>query len=289
MVKPSIRARPESSGRPVALILGAGGIKGWAHAGAIRILHEAGVPIDVVVGASAGALIGPLYAADADPSAVGRVALGFTAADFAEWFLRGLRVSPDAGRMARRLWRAYGHRSFPQMALPFAAVALDAGTGTRLVLREGNVGRAVEASIRPPFFGRPARVDGHALLDGGMRSAVPVGVALEMGAAAVIAVNVGAPFRLPRPLRPLSARVGSAVRGRASRPEGVAGQLALMADLLSQGRAREPAPLVEVRPDMRGISAFRPWQAAEAVRRGEAAARRALPAIRRALASLRPA
>jgi len=83
----------------VALVLGAGGTKGWAHIGVLKVLHVAGVPVDLIVGASAGALIGALYAAGRDATRAERVATGFTPADFLEWFLRDLRLSPHGGRM----------------------------------------------------------------------------------------------------------------------------------------------------------------------------------------------
>ena len=272
---------------PVALVLGAGGTKGWAHVGVLRSLHEAGVPIDLIVGASAGALIGPLYAVRRDAAAMERIALSFTTRSFTDWFLRGLRIGPDSGRMARRLWQAYGRYDFQEMAIPFASVAHDLATGRRLVLREGLVAPAVEASIRPPILGPPTRADGRWLVDGGLQSAVPTDVALDLGAAVVIAVNVGELFRLPRPIRPLSAKWGRSLRRRAARPDGLECQIGLIAEMVSRPRVREPRPQVEIRPDMRGITALSPWAIELAAERGEAAARRALPAIERALASLR--
>lgn len=273
----------------MALVLGAGGIKGWAHVGVLKVLHEAAVPIDLIVGASAGALIGPLYAAARDPAAMERLAFSFTTIEFTEWFLRGLRIAPDAGPMSQRLWEAYGRHAFEELTIPFAAVAHDLGTGARLVLRQGSVARAVQASLRPPFFGRPTRLDSHWLLDGGLQSSVPTDVARQLGATAVISVHLGGPIRLPRPLRPLSAQVGRACRGLAPRPESFGGQLALVADMMSRHRLRESAPQVEIRPQMTGISAFSPWQIRQASRRGEAATRRALPAIERALGPSRSA
>ncbi len=85
------------SGRGLALVLGAGGTKGWAHIGVLKVLHEAGVPVNHIVGASAGALIGPLYAARRDAAEAERIAMSFTPADFLEWHLNGLRLSPQGG------------------------------------------------------------------------------------------------------------------------------------------------------------------------------------------------
>jgi len=266
-------------------VLGAGGTKGWAHVGVLKVLHEAGVPLDLIVGASAGALMGPLYAVRRDAAEAERIALSFTPTDYLEWFLRDLRLSPRAGRMGHTLWQAYGRFDFAEMALPFAAVALDLRSGEPVGLRSGNVGRAVEASIRPPLFGRPVQHDGLHLVDGGLQNAVPVGVARDLGAAMVISVRVGELIALPNALRPLSARVSAAYRAHSAASADVSGQFGLLAGILSKGRQVPERADIEIRPDMRGISSLWPWHVPVAARRGESAARKALPAIRRLLSA----
>jgi len=253
--------------------------------GVLKVLHGARVPVDLIVGASAGALIGALYAATRDPARAERVAMAFTPTDFLEWFLRDLRLSPHGGRMGRRLWQACGRLDFWELAVPFATVALDVGSGRPVLLRAGNVGRAVEASIRPPLIGRPVLVDGRALVDGGLHNALPVWAARELGAQTVISVDAGAPLVLPEALRPLSARVGAAYRRHSAVPADVNGQIGFLAEMLSKGRPGRARADIDIRPNMQGISAMWPWHIGAAVRRGEAAARRALPAIRRLLAA----
>jgi NTE family protein len=253
--------------------------------GVLKVLHVAGVPMNLIVGASAGTLIGALYAAARDPVRVERVAMAFTPADFLEWFLRDLRLSPRGGRMGRRLWQACGRLDFQELAVPFAVVALDVGSGRPVALRAGNVGRAVEASLRPPLIGRPVMLDGRALVDGGLHNTVPLGAARDMGAQIVISVDAGAPLVLPKALRPLSARVGAAYRAQSARPADVRGQFGFVAELLSRGRAQRERADIEIRPNLRGISSMWPWHIGSAARRGETAARRALPAIRRLLAA----
>ena len=272
------------SGRGLALVLGAGGIKGWAHIGVLKVLHEAGVQVNHIVGASAGALIGPLYAARRDAAEAERIAMSFTPADFLEWHLNGLCLSPQGGRMGRRLWQAYGRLDFRELDVSFASVALDVATGRPVVLRAGSVGPAVEASIRPPIISRPVRIDGRALVDGGLQNAVPVSLARQLGAAAVVSVNVGELLVLPRPLRPLSARLSAACRGRSAAAD-IRGQVAFLAGLLSRGSRTHERADIEIRPDMRGISSMWPWYIRRAEARGRAAARRALPAIQRLLAA----
>ncbi len=269
----------------VGLALGAGGTRGWAHIGVLRVLHEAGVPIDLIVGASAGAMIGPLYAAARDVQAMSRFAESVRPGDFLQWLLRGLRIAPDAGRLGRRLWELYGHLTFAEMAVPFAAAALDLASGQRLLLRQGLVGAAVEASIRPPLIMTPTLIDGRYLVDGGLQNAVPVDAAYALGATLVIAVNIGGYLSLPQPLRPLSAMAGHAYRRRARRPDSLHGQMAFLGELLAQGRQYGPRPDFLIKPNLTGLSALSPFQVQEALRRGEAAARAALPRLRSVLAA----
>lgn len=275
-----------SNDRPsVALVLGAGGTRGWAHVGVIEVLDEARLPVDLVVGASAGALIGALYAARRDAAFVRRVATSFTPTDFLEWFLHDLRLAPDAGRMGRRLWRAAGRLDFRDLALPFAAVAIDLASRRQVIVREGGVARAVEASIRPPVISRPVSHDGLSLVDGGLQNAVPVAAARKLDASFVVSVGVGELFRMPRALRPLSADAGAAFADRSSSADDFGGQIAFMADLLSRDRPPRAVADLEIRPDMRGLSSMWPWHIPAAIERGRRAALRALPELQRALAS----
>ena len=281
-----MKSSTAGDGRPrLALVLGAGGIKGWAHVGALKVLHAAGVPVDLIVGASAGALIGPLYAVHRDAAEVERIAMGFTLPNFLEWFLNDLRISPRAGRMGRALWEAYGRLDFRELEVPFAALALDLASRGPAVLTAGNVGRAVEASIRVPLIIRPLRQGGRALVDGGLHSTVPVAVARELGAELVVAVNVGELIVLPRRLRSLSARAGAALEARPEAPDSLRNQVGFLAGLVSHGRPRRPRADIEIRPDLRGVNPVWPWHIQKAALRGEEGARRALPAIRRLLAA----
>jgi len=217
-------------------------------------------------------MVGPLYAAARDVETMSRFAESVRPADFLEWFLRGLRIAPDAGRLGRRFWEIYGQQPFAEMAVPFAAAALDVASGQRLLLRQGQVGPAVEASIRPPLLLRPTNIDGRYLVDGGLQNAVPVDGAYALGADFVIAVNIGGYLSLPRPLRPLSAMAGRAYRRRGPRPDSLQGQMGFLGELLAKGRRRGPRPDSTIKPNLAGISALSPFQVQEALRRGEAAA-----------------
>ncbi len=269
----------------VVLVLGAGGVRGWAHVGVLKALHEAEVPVAAIVGASAGALIGPMFAARCDVDAMVRLALSADTLSLTRWFLDGLRIAPDAAGFGRELWRAYGHLDFAELAIPFAAAVIDVERGRRYLVCRGSVGKAVEASIRSPVIWPPVWIEGRPLVDGGLHDTVPVGLARRLygDGRPLVAVTVGEFFLLPPSLRPLSARVGLRLGRLAGDPASRLGQVAFMARLLSLDHPRRPRADLVLRPRLRRISAFLPFGMARAVREGERAARAALPAIRRLL------
>lgn len=271
----------------VVLVLGAGGIRGWAHVGALEVLHRAGVPVRGLVGASAGSLIAPLYAARRDPDEMLRVALSATPLSLTLWFLDGLRIRREARGFGRLLWGAYGRLNFQELAVPFAAAVLDVATGERLLLREGNVGRAVEASIRPPVLMPPLKLQGRYLTDGGLQDTLPLALARALYPdAPLVGVAVGEFLVLPSGLRPRAAQVALRLRRRNASPSSVLGQVAFMAHLLAQGRPVRDGQHLLVRPRLRGIMSALPFRMREAIEEGRRVARRALPELKRLLAEM---
>jgi NTE family protein len=269
----------------LALVLGGGGIKGWAHIGVIRVLAKAGVPVDLVVGASAGALMGSLYAASGDTVQLERIAGQASPLSLLRWFAGDLRVSPRSGAFARALHDCLGDLTFADLRIPLALTAIDIADGEVRVIAEGPVASAVEASIRPPVIMSNIRIGERYFVDGGLHNTVPVAVAQALGAERVIAVNVGEFFRLPAVLLPLSAAFGRSLRLKTRAPSGLRGQVAFMAELLARWPAQRPQPDVLIRPNMRGIRSTLPLRMATAVRRGERAAVAALPAIQQLLSA----
>jgi NTE family protein len=175
----------------VGLALGAGAAKGFAHIGVLRVLAESGVPVDYIAGCSIGAVVGALYAA------------GFSLEDIEQrlqgadrklmrWTLPLSAVWSDAG--LRQLLRDPAPTvQFHELATPFAAVATDLGTGRAVVLREGLVWRAVQASVSIPGIFPPTPAAGRYLVDGGLVNPVPSETVRQMGADVVIAVDLSTP------------------------------------------------------------------------------------------------
>ena len=168
----------------VAAALGSGGAKGMAHLGALQALGECGVCFDAYAGTSAGSIVGALCAKGYTPADIYRL--------LAHLDYKGLALSVLAAGSMRAAFSALedvmGECEFSELKLPFAAVATDAATGEEVVLRRGNVARAVLASsAMPPFF-RGADIEGRRLIDGAFSNAIPGDVARSLGADLVIGV-----------------------------------------------------------------------------------------------------
>jgi NTE family protein len=179
----------------VALVLGGGGARGFAHVGVLRVLEDAGIPVELIVGSSVGSLVGALYAGYTNADGLERMASGLERSDFFDFgvspalFGKGLAT----GERLERFVRAnVAVDRIEALRIPFAAVATDLDTGEPVVLRRGDVARAVRASSAIPGVFEPVSLDGRLLVDGGVALNLPVKVARALGADVVIAVDVTA-------------------------------------------------------------------------------------------------
>jgi NTE family protein len=176
----------------VGLALGGGGARGMAHVGVIRVLEREGIDIDCIAGTSAGALVGAAYAAGIRGYRLLEMALNLRWRDIARfvWPRQGF-VSFD--KLESFLVEVAGDLSFDDLEIAYAAVTADLATGEQVVLKEGRVARAVQASCSVPGFVTPVEVEGRLLVDGGVVNNLPISVARDLGADVVIAVGLGAP------------------------------------------------------------------------------------------------
>lgn len=183
----------------IGIALGGGSARGFAHIGVLQALDEAKVPISIVAGTSAGSLVGAFYAAGFSPWKMQEVALKVRDIDVAD-LSSGNRRGMLGGAGLRRLVNSYlDNMPIEKMPRRFAAVATDLATGELVALKRGDTGGAVAASCSIPGVFIPALFEGRELVDGGLTSPVPVGVARQMGADMVIAVDVGGrPTSKPR-------------------------------------------------------------------------------------------
>lgn len=181
---------PLKSERPlVALALGSGGARGFAHVGVIKALEEAGIVPDIVTGSSSGAVVAALYAGGHDARGLERIALEVEKGDlvdfvlFGKGWVRGAALQEFVNRMV-------GERPIERLARPFAVVATESKSGRMTVFNRGDTGLAVRASAAVPNLFVPPVINGQEYVDGGLSSPVPVRVARAMGADVVIAVDV---------------------------------------------------------------------------------------------------
>ena len=179
------------TGASVGLALGAGGARGWAHIGILEVLARERFPIDVVTGASMGAIVGGLLASGVSPFDLRRV--------MKEWHRRRRRLRE------MRFWRMhmasergiedllrhfFGNRTVTTTEIPYAANAVDIESGEDVVIGSGLVRHAARASMAYPGWLPPYVKDGRVLVDGATLNPVPAGACRTLGADFVIAVNV---------------------------------------------------------------------------------------------------
>lgn len=179
-----------ASERPlVALALGSGGSRGFAHVGVIKALEAAGIEPDIVTGSSSGAVVAALYAAGRRSAELEEIALGVEKGDLVDFALFGKGwVKGEA--LQEFVNRMVGERPIERLAKPFAVVATEAKTGRMTVFNRGDTGLAVRASASVPNLFVPPLINGSEYVDGGLTSPVPVKLARAMGADVVIAVDV---------------------------------------------------------------------------------------------------
>ena len=184
------RSADAAGHRPtVALVLGGGGLRGFAHVGVLRALEEGGIRPDIVVGTSAGAVVGAAYASGMSWSQVEAAAKSVKVSSLVDLTLSTSGII-RGNNIARWVDSIAGNLAIEDFPIRFAAVATDLQSQRVVVLDTGSAGRAVQASAAVPGINVPVAYPGGHLVDGGASSLVPVRVARAMGADVVIAVDI---------------------------------------------------------------------------------------------------
>ena len=176
----------------VALVLGGGAARGFAHIGVIQVLEESGIKPHLVVGTSAGSLVAALYAAGMSGAELGMLAVGMDESALTDWSFPGRGViRGDA--LARYVREHTGGRTIEQMKVPLGIVATDLDSGHPILFQRGDAGTAVRASSAVPAVFQPVKIGEREYVDGGLVSPVPVRFARQMGAELVLAVDISSP------------------------------------------------------------------------------------------------
>ena len=215
---------PQTKRKKVAVVLSGGGAKGVAHIGALKVIEEAGIPIDIITGTSMGSIVGGLYSigysADVLDSIVRAQDWNTLLLDREDLSLQriaerekqntymistGITLKKKKGLSAtggiikgknlhglfERLTSGYNDSiDFNTLPIPFACVATDMVTFTEYDFHSGVLPQAMRASMAIPAVFTPVRIGGMVLVDGGMRNNYPADVAREMGADIIIGIAV---------------------------------------------------------------------------------------------------
>ncbi|MDC4863435.1 patatin-like phospholipase family protein [Acinetobacter baumannii] len=173
----------------VALVLGSGGARGYAHIGVIEVLEQHGIRPDFIVGTSAGSIVGAIYASGKTPEELRDTALKMKAADVRDISI-GLKGFFDGKKVEDYVNQQVNNLPLEKMKIPMYVVATELKHGTKTVFNYGNTGQAVRASASIPSMFVPTKIGKSEYVDGGLVSPVPVEVARDLGADVIIAVDI---------------------------------------------------------------------------------------------------
>lgn len=190
-VAPAIAQKPIK----IALVLGGGAARGFAHIGVIKALESQGITPDIVVGTSAGSLVGALYAAGNNGFALQKMALNMDEAAISDWsvpFFAKVSGVLKGEAIQQYVDRSVNNVPIEKLKIAFGAVATDLNSGKPILFQRGDTGLAVRASSAVPGIFQSVKIGAHQYVDGGLVAPVPVHFAREMGADFVIAVNISA-------------------------------------------------------------------------------------------------
>ncbi len=179
----------------IGLALGSGGVKGLAHIGVIKVLEKNNISIDFIAGSSIGALVGAYYAIYKDIDRLEKIVLNIN------WrtslllfdpslnggFVKGVKVEG----LIKDWFNGY---SFNDLKIPLTTVATDLISGQEVDINNGNLVKAVRASISVPLIFKPIKYDDYLLADGGLSNPLPDDIARKMGSDIVIAINLDNKF-----------------------------------------------------------------------------------------------
>ena len=277
----------------ISMALGGGGSRGHAHIGVLRWLEQEGFRIRALAGTSAGGIIAVAYAAGYTPDELETI---FSELDQTKLFARSSHDGPGILGLSgatRELDKILGERTFADLHIPCAVVAVDINSGCEVVLSEGRVVDAILATIAVPGVFPPKVYGEMQLVDGAVLNPVPVSVARSLAPKLpVVAVildplvessvslsNIPLPVQVPVPL------VERLTRTRVAQAFNIFLQsVDLGSRKLAEMRLRLDDPDVIIRPDVSGIGLLDNVDVHKVVRLGEKAAAAVLPELNRVVA-----
>jgi NTE family protein len=280
----------------IGLVLSGGGAKGFAHVGALKVIEEAGIPVDYITGTSIGSIVGGLYAMGYDAATLEKVIgtqnweallsnesrrefIPAITKEEQSRYLLSLPVKANKiaipegvlnGQKAMDLFTylSYGYHDvtdFSKLPIPFKCIAADIATGEEVILDKGYLPKAMRASMSVPAVFSACEIDNRMLVDGGIINNFPVDRCREMGADIIIGIDIGDELMSKDKITTI--------------PDMISQLTTLMGFERSKKNSRNVDVLI--RPDITGYSAssFSTDAAIVLMQRGEDAARKVLPKL----------
>jgi NTE family protein len=253
----------------IAVVLGAGASKGFAHIGVLKMLESHKVPVNMIIGTSVGSFVGSFYAYGYNAYDLQTIALAIQKDDVADYII------PDNGfikgeKLENFVNTKLKYTPMEKFKIPFYAVATNIQTGEEMVFGRGNAGKAVRASCSLPGIFNPVIIGDKYYVDGGVVNPLAADVARRFGADVVIAVDI-------------SSSVETAA------PKGTVETIMKAVDIMYNKIAASQMKYADViiKPKVGHIGSSDFSKRHEAIMEGEKAAMEAMPAINQIIAKLR--
>jgi NTE family protein len=174
----------------VALALGGGFARGYAHLGVLRVFEENKIPLSCLAGSSIGSIIAAAYASGTPLPRIVAKCRDIRFRDFARWRVSRLGLASNE-RLGALVQRFFNSRQLEDLHIPTVIVTTDLGTGDAVLFKQGNIADAIRASCAFPGLFEPVQLGTRCLADGGLVAPVPTRAAREFGAQIVVGVSVG--------------------------------------------------------------------------------------------------
>jgi len=279
----------------ISVALGGGGSRGYAHIGVLRGLETAGFHIRAVSGTSAGGIVAVAYAAGYTPDEMEAI---FTKLDQSNLFARSSNEGPailGLSGAAKFFGELFGNRTFSDLHIPCAVVAVDLKECQEVVLDKGRVVDAILATIAVPGVFPPRKYGDTQLVDGAVLDPVPVSVARSLAqgfpvVAVILDVDPDATrdlssLQLPLPVPVPAQLVERITRTRLAQAFNIFLQsVDVSSRALAELRLQKDNPDVVIRPEVNGIGLLDKVDIHDIVHKGEDATELALPALQQAVA-----
>lgn len=262
---------PPAKPAKIALVLGGGGSKGFAHIGVLKVLEAQKIPVHMVVGTSAGSVVGSLYASGKSAFELQEIALKMDKDKIIDYDWKIWSGGLIIGDKLENFINTYVKNTpIEKLKIPFYAVSTNIATGEETVFARGNTGMAVRASCSVPAVFQPLKIGNNTYVDGGVVSPVAVNVARRNGADIVIAVDISG--GLQRTV-----------------PDGMFDSIKKSVDIMYSKIAEYQIKHADVviRPNMKHISSTEMEKFNEAILEGEKAATLKLPELQQIMTQLK--